>query len=343
MPSLIPLLEARRIFVLGCTTDLATEDWAQDPRIDIREFQTAIFSPAEQLAGLRGVYRDTHLLWVPQYNIPLLYRGKLVVTIHDVCHLALPETLGSDLQRWYSRRLFSTVAARADAIFCVSEFTAKEVQKYLKVDSSRLIVTYPTVVTARDQFAMLPSETTDAPYLLAVGNLKRHKNLKVLLSAFQLIKDRIPHRLIVVGKREGFLNSEIGINTDLEQSDGRVRFTGQVSEQELTMYYKKADALVFPSLYEGFGFPLIEAMSQGCPVACSNVASLPEVAGEAAIYFDPTSIVDISKALVMITTDTQLKEVLVQRGYNRVEQFRTQPCAEKTAAVINRLLGASAS
>lgn len=343
MPGLIPRLTAQKIIALGNIVDLESEAWTHDSRVVLRQFGSSIFGATEQLAILSGIYRDVGLLWVPNYNIPLLYRGRLVVTLHDVCHLALPETLGSDLQRWYSKRLFSAVAARADAIFCVSEFTANEVQKYLAVDASRLFVTYPTVVSTWDQLPVFPRENTDGPYLLSVGNLKKHKNLKALLAAFNLIKDRIPHKLFIVGKREGFLNSEIGIYTDLDQGDGRVCFTGHVSEQKLRMYYKNADVLIFPSLYEGFGFPLVEAMLQGCPIACSNVSSLPEVAGDAAIYFDPTSVVDIARVLVIIATDIRLKKMLIQRGYVRVEQFRTLSCAEKTAAVINRLLGAPAS
>ncbi len=332
------MLEADSIHILGERADLEIETWAQHPRIKISEFKAPIFSAAEQLACVQGIYRNTSLLWVPQYNIPLLYRGRLIVTIHDVCHLALPQTLGNGLQRWYSKRLFSAVASRAEAIFCVSEFTANEMQKHLSVDSSRIFVTYPTVVNTWDKLPAYPLENTDTPYLLSVGNHKNHKNLKSMITAFHLIKDRIPHKLLIVGKKDGFINPATGILSAADQADQRVCFTGQVSEQELKMYYKNADALIFPSLYEGFGSPLVEAMSQGCPIACSNVSSLPEVAGEAAIYFDPTNIVDISRALVTIATDKNLRESLIHRGYLRVEQFCTDSGARKTAAVINRLL-----
>ena len=143
---------------------------------------------------------------------------------------------------------------------------------------------------------------------------------------------------MIVGKQEGFLNSENslkGISADL---DGRVRFTGEVSDLELKAYYRSAIALVFPSFYEGFGFPLVEAMAVGCPVACSNIASLPEVAGGAALLFNPFSIEDIAHTLIQIATDTKMQDALAARGRERVRLFVGTKCAEVTAALINRLL-----
>jgi O-antigen biosynthesis alpha-1,2-mannosyltransferase len=116
-----------------------------------------------------------------------------------------------------------------------------------------------------------------------------------------------------------------------------VRFTGHVSDLELQRYYKEAGALIFPSFYEGFGFPLVEAMLAGCPIACSNVSSLPEVAGDAALLFNPFSVEDIAGALSRIATDTALRSALVERGRHRVKQYAGDSCAERTAAVINFL------
>src|SRR5579871_442461 len=140
MPDLVPRLKAQRIRVLGDPQDFANETWLRDPRVEVGEFYAPTFGLAEQWAGLRGFYGNSGLLWSPQYNVPLWYRGKLLVTIHDVCQLAHPESLGNDLQRWYARKLLSHVASQAAAILCVSEFTASEVKKFLKIDASRLTV-----------------------------------------------------------------------------------------------------------------------------------------------------------------------------------------------------------
>jgi glycosyltransferase involved in cell wall biosynthesis len=338
LPDLIPRVNASKILILGELDDLASEEWSNDPRIKLCEYRPRIFSVAEQWAAACGKYHGIDLLWVPQYNIPLLYKGKLLVTIHDVCQLAHPETLGSDLQRWYARRLLSAVAARAESILCVSEFTSSEVQKYLGVKKSRMVVTYPPIgESAVCQDGVRP-KFSEVPYLLTVGNVKKHKNLKQLITAFESVKDQIPHRLIVVGKQNGFLNSETELNGVSTLLNGRICFTGYVSEQELVSYYKHADAFILPSIYEGFGFPVLEAMAHGCPVACSNISSLPEVTGNAALLFDPLCIDEIAKAIKKLANNKNFREVLVKRGLIQVERFRGNGCAEKTAVVINSIL-----
>ncbi len=338
MPDLIPRVDASRIRILCNPDDLEDEGWTNDPRIETREFRAPIFSIAEQLAVVRKTYRDADLLWVPQYNIPLLYGGKLLVTIHDLCQLAHPETLGSDVQRWYARRLLSAVAARADAILCVSEFTAGEVRKYLGVEPGRLTVTHPPISNPWDTPESTHRGDSDGRYLLTVGNLKTHKNFKALIAAFDLIRDRIPHDLIVVGQRGGFMNSDPDLGSLASLQNGRVRFTGHVSDSELRTYYRSADAFVLPSIYEGFGSPVVEAMALGCPVACSNIASLPEVAGDAALFFDPFSVEDIGRVMMKVLDDPGLREMMVERGLRRAQKFRGDACARTTAEVINKIM-----
>jgi glycosyltransferase involved in cell wall biosynthesis len=335
LSDLLPLLNASEISILGKSRDLADEAWLRDPRIQFQEFHPRIFSVAEQWAAAAGRYRTLDLLWIPQYNLPLLYRGKLVVTIHDLCQLVHPETLGNDLQRRYAKYLLSRVAKGASAILCVSEFTASEVQKYLQIDRGRLVVSYPPCGDMWGLPIAPRAESSSAPYLLTVGNIKKHKNLASLIAAYNEIRNLITDDLVIVGKREGFLNSETGLLAD---RDGRVRFTGQISDQELKVYYRNATALIFPSFYEGFGFPLVEAMAEGCPIACSNVASLPEVAGNAALFFDPFNVEDMSQALLQIATDARLRDALREQGRRRVLRFVGNTCAELTAATINRLL-----
>ncbi|WP_420240133.1 glycosyltransferase family 4 protein (plasmid) [Telmatobacter bradus] len=338
LPDLIPQLEVEKIAILGRSEDLEGEGWIRDGRIQFHEFRPQIFSVAEQWAAIAGVYCNIDLLWVPQYNIPLLFQGKLLVTIHDLCQLAHPETLGSDLQRRYAKYLLAQVAKRASAILCVSEFTASEVGRYLHVDRNRVVVTYPAMDNASSSPTISLEELSERPYLLAVGNVKKHKNLLRLIAAFKLVSDKIPHNLILVGRQDGFMNAETQLGNVSTSLSGRVQFTGHVTDQELRIFYRNASALVFPSLYEGFGYPLVEAMAEGCPTACSNSASLPEVAGDAALLFDPNSIEDIGRALLQIATEPTLRKSLSERGRRRVRRFLGTACAEATAATINRLL-----
>ena len=343
MPSLMSRLNAEEIRILGNSADYSSENWLRDSRIQVQEFHAPIFSINEQLVPLWGIYRESDLLWVPQYNVPLLYRGKVIVTIHDVCHLAHPEVLGSDLQRWYSRLLFRAVANRAEAILCDSEFTASEVQRFLRIERSRISVIYPNIAIPQPDLDPIRPEigSCGGPYLLAVGNIKKHKNLQSLIAAFHSIQGSMPHDLVIVGKQDGFMNSETALTNISTLMDGRVRFTGHISDQELRWYYQNAEALIFPSFYEGFGYPLVEAMSERCPIACSDVSSLPEVAAGSALLFNPFDVQAIAAALVRITTDQNLRTNLVASGLERVKYFQGESCAEQTASVINRMLEGS--
>lgn len=337
MPEVVPHLTARRIRILGDPAELAGEPWMGDHRLELRSFRAPIFSVSEQVQSIAAI-QGGDLLWAPQYNIPLLHRGMLVVTIHDLCQLAHPDSLGSDLQRWYARHLLSVVARRASAILCVSEFTRQEIEQYLHVKKERLFVTYPGRGLDINSVRGAESHYSGPRYLLAVGNVKAHKNLRRLVEAFARVRDRIPHELLIVGKREGMLNADLTFKGASTLLEGRIRFTGHISDEELRGLYQNATALVFPSLYEGFGFPALEAMSQGCPVACSNVASLPEIVGDAALLFDPMSIDAIAEAIVKITCDMDLRRKLIYCGHRRVTQFDARVCGRRTAAVINAVL-----
>jgi glycosyltransferase involved in cell wall biosynthesis len=340
VPELIEHVDARRILVLGDAADLKQESWAQDARVAIRDYGAAVFGVREQIDVIGGLYAGIDMLWSPQYSTPLLFRGKLVVTIHDLCQLAYPETLANGLQRMYARTLLNHVAKKSSAIVCVSEFTAGEVRKYLNVEDSRLFVSYPGV----DRYWMEPYENTaegsgeSDPYMLAVGNVKVHKNFKSLIQAFSLLRKRIPHRLVIVGQAHGFRNSDSEVASMLLADDERVHFTGKISDEDLRRYYGKADGLIFPSYYEGFGYPLVEAMAQQCPVACSRAASLPEVADGAALLFDPFDVGDIARAIERLATETELRKMLTARGLKRVEELVNRSPGVDLARVINQVV-----
>ena len=338
LPNLIPRLNATQIFALGDPQDLRGESWAQDPRISFRTHKARIFSVAEQLAMLSGLYRGVDLLWMPQYNVPVLYHGPMVVTVHDLCQLAMPETLGSPLQRRYARFLFAQVSSRASAVLCVSEFTANEASRLAGIDRERLTVAHCCVDDFWSVAATTGPPPRPCPYFLVVGNLKKHKNLLSAIVAFQRIANKIPHDLVIVGKRQGFLNAESGLDALLSKSGSRIVFTGHVTDEDLRRYYRYAAGLVFPSLYEGFGYPLLEAMALECPIACSRAASLPEVARDAALYFDPSSPEEIADALLSLSMDETLKADRRQKGTARLQRCRGNEAGEVVASVINRLL-----
>jgi len=159
-----------------------------------------------------------------------------------------------------------------------------------------------------------------------------------LLRAFDRIKERIPQDLVLVGKKEGF---DIGDREVLRLAEGmgnRVQFTGFVEEGLLRQYYVHADLLVFPSLYEGFGFPPLEAMACGCPTAVSGFASLREICGDATCYFDPLNVEDISRAILEVLQDGGLRKRLVEKGRRQAGLFSWEKCVQDTCEVIDGLI-----
>ncbi len=340
IPLVLPRLNADHIRIIGDGDDFIAESWNNDQRVEIYNSKAGIYSLQEQASVIAGAFQSSDLLWVPHYNVPLFYRGRLAVTIHDVCHLALPETLNHPVKRAYARLLLQTATSRSAAIFCVSEFTSKEVQKYLHVPAQKIHITHPGLDRNWDDGVKPHSEPQDVPYFLYVGNVKPNKNLLLLLDAFRNVMHQIPHRLIIVGKIAGMRTVDQDVIHAAQEFGDRIHLAGAVSDDQLMSYYRGAVAFAFPSLYEGFGLPLLEAMKMGCPVLCSNASSLPEVADNAALYFDPGNVKSLETCLLGIVENAELRDKLRLAGLKRVQQFSYMECAEKTSSVLNELLQA---
>ncbi len=336
-PQVLPLLEADRIRVLGRCDVFGDSVWLKDARVELVENSAEIYSVAEQMLNLTNAYRETNLLWVPHFNVPLYYGGPIVVTIHDVAPLAMPGILGNSLKRAYAKLLIGRAVKQAQAIFCVSEFTARELRERLRVPAEKITVTYPGLDLAWPATAVPHVEADGVPYVLYVGNVKPNKNLGFLLRTFAHIRDAVPYRLVLAGKMRGFGTEDVAVIRQAEEMGDRVRFTGEISDDELIALYAGASALCLPSLYEGFGLPLLEAMQLGCPVLCSTAGSLPEIAGNAALYFDPRDEAELSKRLLQVQ-DVAVMDELRRAGRVRVEQFNFVKCAEQTTRVLNQTM-----
>lgn len=285
---------------------------------------TIIPAPTKMYSMRRiPVPSETKLFFAPHYPIPLSYRGPLLTTIHDVCHLAMPELFPGLAKHMYALAMLYAVRVKSSRIICVSQFSADELKRHVGADST---VIYNGV--SADWFDVRAVRPHHAPYLVYVGNVKPHKNVGGLVAAYQSIRGRIPHDLVIIGQREGFITGD-----DIADAPG-IHFTGRLSDDELRGWVKHADALVFPSFYEGFGLPPLEAMACGCPVVVSNCSSMPEICRDAAIYCDPGNPEDIAARIMEAIGRSDLKE----KGRARAQQFSWKTCADKTTEVVNEIL-----
>jgi alpha-1,3-rhamnosyl/mannosyltransferase len=277
------------------------------------------------------------------YFVPPRLPGPAVVTVHDLSFARAPELL-----RRRDRLLFQAFVPgslrRARRIVAVSEFTRADVCERYGVDPARVVAVHNGVGPAfrpvggavdvvRERYDL------DVPYVLFVGALQPRKNPLVLLDAFaRLVGDGLPHVLALAGRDRGSLGA-VRERIARHRLEGRVALLGHVLEPDLPALYTAADALCFPSLYEGFGLPALEAMACGIPVAASRTTGLGEAVGDAAETFDPRSVDEVADALRRVVTDAGLRDRLITAGRSRASAFTWRRTAEATAAVYREALG----
>ena len=306
--------------LLGDPEALKKFSWTKAANVSVHPFTQPVHSIAEQLNWPIRAVRGSDLVFCPNYNIPFLWHGPLITIVHDVAHLALKDIFRSVRQRAYARAMFGLVRRRSKSLVFVSEFSRDEFLRLVGIPGGRAVVIYNGVdVRWFDSRGLVSQER--ARTIIFVGNVKPHKNLKRLLTAFDRVKDKIPHTLLIVGRREGFVTGEDGISEWPERLGNRLRFTGEVSDSCLKKLVSAADALVLPSLYEGFGLPPIEAMASGCPALVSRHGSLPEICEDAALYCNPLDVADIAAGLERIATDGALRSLLRERGVTQARKF----------------------
>ena len=287
------------------------------------------------------------VFWAPHYNAPILpvRAVRKIVTIHDAGHLAMQEGL-SMIKRLYARLLMYTSTHWYDLVLTDSFFSKSEILKYEHIDEAKVKVQYCAVDTAqykevKDQVLLNQvRERYHLPkaYFLCVGNIKPNKNIIRLLKAYAyfLAHTEIKIELVIVGKRDGLLTGVKGIESVIDGLGIRkyVKFTGFVEDCHLPALYSMAEAFLFPSLYEGFGLPPLEAMACGCPVLVSNSASIPEICGDAARYFDPYDIEDIRKCLERFMQDIRLSDVLYRKELMIIKRYSWDGTSDQILSIL---------
>ena len=253
---------------------------------------------------------------------------KTVVTIHDLSYLYFPdEFLKKDL---YQLKNWTAYALRNSIkIIAVSKTTKKDIIHEYGIPDEKISVIYNGYETDKQSAATLRTN-----YFLYVGTIQPRKNLKFLITAFsQFHKTNPSFNLIIAGKK-GWLYEDIFKQVEWMGMKDFISFPGFVTDEEKDKLYKKATAFILPSLYEGFGIPLLEAMAHGCPVLSSFSSSLPEVGGEACLYFDPKNSDDLVEKMNAIISDKELAKKLIRAGKKRIEDFSWLKTGENTLNLL---------
>ena len=313
-----------------------------DENVNIIPFDAHIYGLKEQMKFPNKLIKENKidLIHFPHYNVPVSYRGNYVVTVHDLTHIILPDFLGNKIKYCYAKYLMKQALQRAEHIFTVSENSRRDIQRFFNIPKDEISITYNAI---DKEFCLKDKRKIDYLYdkykikknmkiILYVGNLKPHKNLISLLRAFKKL-NREDAILILVG--QAFKSVDLQEQERQMGINDKVFHIGKVNKEELIDFYNLADAFVFPSLYEGFGIPPLEAMACGTPVIAANNSSIPEVVGDAAILVDGRDIDSISKAINDLFSDTDLANALIKKGLQRCKYFSW----DKTICNIKFVLG----
>jgi glycosyltransferase involved in cell wall biosynthesis len=344
MPGIAELLGDVSIVGLGDVSRLKKFSWSHSPNVRLVGCRAPRYSLCEQIQLPLAIPRGTDLFFSPHYTIPLLYRGRLAVTVHDLNHLVTPEIISDPRKKLYAQTMFRTLRKRASVIFTVSNFSKRELLRLTTGPrEDNILATQLGISEEWHSAARLPP-LRSRPYFVHVGNIKPYKNLGRLVEAFLKIQNHVPHDLVIIGQSEGMITGESAEFFErVRGADKRIHLTGFVSYDELLSLVGHADALIMPSLYEGFGLPPIEAMAAGVPVAVSRAASLPEACGDAALYFDPLDVHDIANKLIGIASDDALCEQLREKGLERSKLFTWKTCSTTIAEALRANLEAVSS
>jgi glycosyltransferase involved in cell wall biosynthesis len=272
-----------------------------------------------------------------------LKNQKYVITIHDLIPLIYPKTRQSMVSMSY-KFLFPRTLENADKIIAVSNSTKSDLIKYFNVSAEKIEVIHEA---ADERFKPLTDDEVrkvkqkyhlDFPFILYVGGLTPYKNLITLVKAFYKLKiEGINHKLVIAGTKRWRYKELFDFIDHLHLQDDII-FTGYVPDEDLPSMYNAAELFIYPSLYEGFGLPPLEAMACGCPVIASNASSIPEVVGDAGILFDPYDVNKLADHIFEVLSDDLLRANLSKKGLDRAKQFTWDRCALETFKVYQKMI-----
>lgn len=282
---------------------------------------------------LHILFRKPEALFVPAHVLPILAHPKnSTVMIHDIAFEFFPQTYPG-FHRRYLRFTTKHALKRAKKIIVPSKSTADDLAKFYKVNPDKIFVVYHGGID--DESKDDAREQLEFPYFLYVGRLELKKNILGILKAFDLFKGmhKSAHKLVLVGSF-GFGGEKIKEAIAKHRYKNDIVLTGWVDEKKKNYLLANADIFLFPSMYEGFGLPILEAQSVGLPLITSCISSMPEVAGKGAILVSPHNSKEIAGAMIRIITDENLRNDLIEKGRENLKRFSWKDCAKKTLEII---------
>lgn len=312
------------------------------PNFEIVQSNFKEFTFEEQVGLLKQVNNlKADLVHFTMTQQPVRYKGLKLTTIHDLTTLRFENPAKNPFifrtKQLVYGRVVKRVARDSAAILAVSKFVKQDVAQYANISLNKIAVTYE----AADRIAEPPEPITrlkDKQFIMYVGRATPHKNLSRLVEAFAVLNKKYPDLMLALaGKMDANYKKVEALATEMRLAH-RVVFTDFVTEGELCWMYENTTAYVFPSLSEGFGLPTLEAMIHGAPVVCSNATCLPEINGEAAVYFDPKVTFDIAKKISSVLSDNKLRGRLIRAGKLQAAKYSWQTTAKQTLDIYDQAL-----
>jgi glycosyltransferase involved in cell wall biosynthesis len=283
---------------------------------------------------LPKIYQNlkSQLLFSPIPEAPLYTNSRFIVIAFDMIPLRFPKRFSplTIYHKYYTPEVFK----QAEHIICISESTANDITQFYQIPSNKITPILLACDRAHFQFLNLPTRN----YFLYIGRQDSYKNLQRLITAFSALPHRNDYELWLAGPYDKRYSPLLETQTQELGINHLVKFLNYVSYDELPIIINQALALVFPTLWEGFGLPVLEAMSCGTPVITSNISSLPEVAGDAAILINPYNIEEITAAMKIIINDSETRKQLSQKGLKRADQFSWEKTGSATVEVLQKYL-----
>jgi len=319
------------------------------------------YSIAEQVKLPQIIARENcDLVHFLNFNHPIRYQGKFIVTIHDLTLFFYPETARETnlLKRFAFKKIMLHALKKSKMIIAVSQNTKKDIIKYFKTDPGKIVV---IPEAADDKSFVLPSKEliqnlqssyhiSNFPIILYVGQWRPHKNIAGLIEAFGKLRKEIKAKLVIIGKPDPKHKSvqetidKLDLKSDIvtlghtsDIAEESVIMPGFVSNDELAAWYNLATIFVFPSFYEGFGLPGLEAMAAGTPVVASKTSSLPEVYQDAALYFNPSNSSEIADKIKIVLRDQKIRDQLIKKGKKQAKKYSWKKTTEETLKVYKEI------